>query len=351
MGRRGTTICCSAFALWAVAAPVSAADRVDQPHLFPVETAWTLPLKNLASAPPAYDGDRAYYPLDGSRIVAYDLRRGIRLWIAPFGTSMQPAAGEGLVFLATRESLLALRAEDGSLAWQLPFADPLSVRPVWDTGWLVLATTAGSVLALRGSDGHLLWRHDLGSAAHAAPAFAGRRVFVPTEDGRLAALSIEDGRPLWEHRLGGAASEILALDSRLYVGSEDNFFYCLATKDGRENWRWRTGADVIGPPVVDERAVYFVSLDNVLRALSRKSGVQYLEDAASRASDIRPDQGGRHAARHWPHRDALCLRHGRRQGGRQRPADGRTERPSSPPPPDRCRGPARRRGDAGPHVG
>jgi hypothetical protein len=39
-------------------------------------------------------------------------------------------------------------------------------------------------------------------------------------------------------------------------------------------WRWPTGANVIGRPVVDEQTVYFVSLDNVLRALNVSSGVQ-----------------------------------------------------------------------------
>ena len=37
-------------------------------------------------------------------------------------------------------------------------------------------------------------------------------------------------------------------------------------------WRWKTGADVIGTPAIDAKRVYFVSLDNVLRALDRNSG-------------------------------------------------------------------------------
>src|SRR5260370_28435020 len=45
-------------------------------------------------------------------------------------------------------------------------------------------------------------------------------------------------------------------------------------REGRVDWRWRTGGDVIGLPVVDDNNVYFVSLDNVLRALDRKTGAQ-----------------------------------------------------------------------------
>ncbi|MGE5244648.1 MAG: PQQ-binding-like beta-propeller repeat protein [Betaproteobacteria bacterium] len=275
MATRQTTICCSAVALATVAALSLAADRPEGLPLFPLETVWTLPLNNPATAPAAYDGNRAYYPIADDRTVAYDLELGTRLWIAPVGTRMEPAAGGGLVFLARPGSMAALSGETGSILWELPLPGALSVPPVWDTGWLVLATASGRILALRASDGQAIWQRDLGSPAHAPPALSGHRVFVPTEDGRLVALSIDDGHPLWDRRLGGAASDILALDDRLYVGSKDNFFYCLETKDGAEDWRWRTGADVIGLPVVDERAVYFVSLDNVLRALSRKSGVQY----------------------------------------------------------------------------
>jgi outer membrane protein assembly factor BamB len=90
----------------------------------------------------------------------------------------------------------------------------------------------------------------------------------------VIALTVVDGSPIWERRLGGAPNEILALEDRLYVGAQDNFLYCLMTEDGRIDWRWRTGGDVIGLPVVDDNTVYFVSLDNVLRALNRKSGGQ-----------------------------------------------------------------------------
>ena len=66
---------------------------------------------------------------------------------------------------------------------------------------------------------------------------------------------------------------MLALDA-LFVGSTDNFFYRLAFDDGSIEWRWRAGGDVIGAPRVDAERVYFVALDNVVRALDRRSGVQ-----------------------------------------------------------------------------
>jgi outer membrane protein assembly factor BamB len=242
--------------------------------LFPTRPIWTLALNNQLTVPPAYDGTRAFFSIEGDRIVCYELLSGTQEWMATAQPQMEPVAGDGLLFLSEPNMLTALHVEDGTVAWQLPFADALVVPLVWDNGWLVASTSAGSVLAFRGTDGHLIWRHDLGSPAHGMPVFAADRLYVPTENERVVTLNVADGVPVWERRLGGAPREILVLDERLYVGAKDNYFYCLMTKDGRIDWRWRTGGDVVGRPAFDETNVYFVALDNVLRALRRKSGGQ-----------------------------------------------------------------------------
>jgi outer membrane protein assembly factor BamB len=85
---------------------------------------------------------------------------------------------------------------------------------------------------------------------------------------------VETGDVLWARTLTGTLTSVLAFDDRVYVGSTDNFLYCLSSHEGRIDWQWRTGGDLVGLPVVDERRLYFVSLDNVLRALDRRSGAQ-----------------------------------------------------------------------------
>jgi len=242
--------------------------------LFPTRTAWTLALNNRLVAPPAYDESRAYFAIDGDRLVAYEIASGTQLWIASAAVTLRPAAGENLVFVVEPSMLTARHAADGSLAWALPLADAMATPPAWDNGWLVLATTTGAVITLRGVDGLVLWRQEIGSPAHAAPSLAADRVYVPTDDGRVVALNVETGAPVWERQLGGEPREILALDERLYVGSNDNSLYCLMAKDGRIDWRWRTGADVVGRPVADEHRVYFVALDNMLRGMDMVSGAQ-----------------------------------------------------------------------------
>ncbi len=274
----------------AVCAPVSAQSKLPRliptpkprvvkvdrtpPPLMPSETAWGLALNNPFIVPPAYDGLNAFFSIDGDRLVAYDLIAGSQLWTVSAHPLQQPAAGAGLIFLVEPDTLTARHISDGSVAWQIPFTEKLAVRPVWDNGWLIVASTGGEVGALRATDGELIWRRAITSPAHAAPALSADRVYIPTNDGRIVALRIETGLPVWERKLGGAANEILALNDRLYTGSLDNFFYCVMTADGRVDWRWRTGGDVIGMPIADEHYVYFVALDNVLRAMNLVTGGQ-----------------------------------------------------------------------------
>lgn len=257
-----------------IAAQITRRSAQTPVSLFPVRAVWTLALNNPLTVPPVYSGSHAYFAIEGDRLVAYELERGRQEWMASAHAEIEPAVGDGLIFIAQPTSLTALRTKDGRIAWQLPAPGALAVPPVWDNGWLVLATRTGEVLAFRAIDGHLVWRRDLGSPAHAPPSLAADRVYVPLDDSRIVALRVDTGDVAWEHRLGGPATGLLAQDDRLYAGSNDNYFYALHTDDGRVAWRWRTGADVVGVPVLDERNVYFVSLDNALRALSRKTGVQ-----------------------------------------------------------------------------
>ena len=242
--------------------------------LFPLRPAWTLALASSLAMPPAFYGSRGYFPIEGDRLAAYDLDTGKELWLTPARTQSTPAAGEGLVFIAEPEALAALRETDGSEAWRLALEERLAAPLAWDNGWLIAATASGTLLAIRGLDGQIVWRRDLGSPLSAPPALTADRVYAPARDGRIIALRVDTGEPLWERRLGGTPGGILALDDRLYIGSDDNFFYCLTARQGQIDWRWRTGGDIVGTAVVDERRVYFVSFDNILRALDRRSGAQ-----------------------------------------------------------------------------
>jgi len=250
-----------------------AAGRTDRPLVGQLEIVLTAELEAPASTQAAVLGRTAFVPIRGGRLTAVNLDSGAIGWVVGAAAEHPPAAGDGLVFLATADGLTAVEAS-GATRWSLPVAGGFSAPPLWDTGWLIAATRSGEVLCLRARDGHVFWTRRVAAPVTARPAIAGERVYVSLEDGNVTALELPTGNVAWERRLGGRGATPLALDDRLFVGSTDKFFYCLSTEDGKRRWRWRAGGAVVSEPVVDARHVYFSGLNNVLRALDRFNGSQ-----------------------------------------------------------------------------
>lgn len=251
--------------------PVAA--EVPPALFFPLQERWSTNLGQPAVAPPAYDHDHAYVPLRDGTLSAVTLVDGSIAWSVTRPTHVSPAVGDGIVVVADKEAIFGLRTADATPVWTTDVGAIVSAPLVWNNGWLVAVLQSGDLVVLRGADGFVLWRQPVSGGLEVRPSIAGNELFLPVLDGRVIAFDLETGERLWERTLGGSPQEILALDD-LFVGATDNYFYRLSRANGRMLWRWRTGGDIIGLPAVDERQVIFVSLDNILRALDRESGVQ-----------------------------------------------------------------------------
>ena len=269
--RPATTICCSALALIALAATPS---RDSGPPAFvPTRPVWTLALNSQLSVPPAYDETRVFFSLEQDRLVAYDIVPGKQLWLVESRPILQPAAGGDLVYIAEAARLVALNARDGTPVWELPTPEPLVLPPVWDNGWIIAISGRGTVRALRAGDGHVVWTRDLGVAPHARPALAADRVhFLRPTDGSLRCGSLMARRSGSDGLAGNQTTSWRWTNVSTPIDRQ----LLLLPADERRSYRLalRTGADVIGAPVGDERHVYFVSLDNLLRSMNAVSGGQ-----------------------------------------------------------------------------
>jgi outer membrane protein assembly factor BamB len=265
---RRTTISCvaTAFLLWSIFEW-----RVAAAITFPLEVKWSAALPAPPAFAPAFDDDHAYIPLRTNQLVALLLADGKAAWSVECPTTSAPAAGDGLVFAGSDDLIEARAAADGRPQWRRPTKGRVASLH-WDTGWLLASIETGPLLALRASDGEILWQRDLGAPLQGPPAPAGDRVYLPLKDGRVLALSLQTGEEIWVHKLSEPAVGILPVGDQVFVGARDNYLHALKAENADTDWKWQTGADVLGTPVLDEKRVYFVALDNVLRGHNRNSG-------------------------------------------------------------------------------
>ena len=239
---------------------------------FPLEAKWSASLPAPPAFPPAFDSNRIYISLKTNQLVALMIKDGSTTWSVECPMSAPPAAGGGLVY-AGSDGLIEARGEtDGAAQWRRPV--PGRVQSLhWEAGWLIAQTELGLLLAMRAADGEILWQKDFGSPLSGPPAPAGDRLYLPLKDGRVVALSLLAGEEIWTYKMTESAAGILPVGDRVFIGGRDNQFHSLNAEDADRNWRpWRTGADLLGLPVLDERRVYFIALDNVLRAHNRNNG-------------------------------------------------------------------------------
>ena len=290
MRRRVVAVAASALVLWTGGAQAQPEPERTPSTLLPMEPIWTTALPAPPAAAPVYEAGRVFVALRDDQVVAVNLTDGEVAWQVVQPVTGQLAAGGDLLFVASGDELFGLQTATGLVRWSIPLDASLSAPLVWNAGWLVAALETQTLLALRADSGETIWRRAMDGGIHVPPSLAGDRMYVSVDNGGVVALSLMTGDLVWERRLEGSPSEILPLDD-LFVGATDNYLYRLSRLDGSIKWRWRTGGDIVGLPAVDEKRVYFSSLDNILWALNRSNGVRQW----SRALAARPTAGPSHA--------------------------------------------------------
>ena len=237
---------------------------------------WVTAFETPPVATPGFDATSAYVPLKGDdkggQLVAVDLDRGTIRWRLAVATTLTPATGGGLVFIVNDQTIEGRDAATGELKWSSPLPGGAAAPLYWDTGWLLASTTSGDLAAFRASDGTLVWRRQLGAPIIGAPGPALDRLYLPLADNRLVAVQLETGQTVWERAMKAPITAILALEDQIVVGIASKEVTSVDLSRGRERWTWPLGGDLAGSPVADEKRIYFVSRDNILRAVDRKSG-------------------------------------------------------------------------------
>ncbi len=236
-----------------------------------LDVRWATPPDVALAAAPGFDEHTAYVPTRDGALTARDLETGAPRWRVEASTAFAPAVGGGLVYVVGPNGVRALAAATGTVTWQRPLAGTVAAPPYWDTGWLILSFADGDLAAFRAADGEVVWQVALGAVAHVAPVPALANLYLGLTDGRTVAVALASGETVWT-RQTGKATGLTALDDQVLVGSSAGALWSLDPRSGRIRWRWRTGAAVVAAAAADERRIYVIAYDHILRALDRRSG-------------------------------------------------------------------------------
>jgi PQQ-like domain len=108
-----------------------------------------------------------------------------------------------------------------------------------------------SVYALNAMDGSLAWRYQTGGEVTSSPVVVSGSLYVGSDDGYVYALNANDSSLLWRYRTGGQVqSSPDVVNGAVYIGSTDNYVYALNASNGSLLWQYQTGGLVTSSPAV-----------------------------------------------------------------------------------------------------
>ena len=214
-------------------------------------------------------GETIVVALQSGRVEALQISDGKTTWKRDVPIDRPISADAERVYAPSADAMQALELSTGTPQWQRETGS-LTAATLVHGGWVITAA-AGNLSALRAGDGAIVWQRNLGTIEF-RPAIDGDFLFVPLLEGPIVCLNLQTGETIWERQLGGSPGEPMVIAGRVYAGAADKLFYVLNAEDGEILWHHRVGAAPRGRAAVDEKNVYFVALDNTLRALDRGHG-------------------------------------------------------------------------------
>jgi outer membrane protein assembly factor BamB len=214
-------------------------------------------------------GDLVIIALQPVGVMAIRAADSQEVWRVELAADRPVLTDDELVYVTAGAFVHALRRTTGEQAWRIE-PGQITADPVVRSGWLVVATV-GRLSAFRVADGTAVWQRDM-HAVEVAPIVDGDLVVVPLLDGGLVGLHLQTGEERWERSLDGMPGELLAAGGKVYVGANDKRFYAIHVDNGEIVWHRHVGAGPRARPAADDDHVYFVALDNVLRAFDRGNG-------------------------------------------------------------------------------
>ncbi len=240
-------------------------------------TLWTSDVSSEVIAAPVAGPDYIVVrSLDG-KVYALEKSTGERRWIYTYsvpalsihGNGRPTVVADGVLVGLDNGKLVALRAADGRVFWEVTLGDNAGrseVEKLSDLDadiqilepYIYAVNYQGSVAQVDASQGRSVWSSPVSSVA--GLAVTDQLVVVTDEFDAVHAFNRADGEPLWSQeslanrRLTGP----IATDSDfIVVGDVEGYLHLISTADGSFVGRLQTGVGAIaGRPVLRDETIY-----------------------------------------------------------------------------------------------
>lgn len=245
---------------------------------------------------PVVGGGRLYAMDARSRVSAFDLANGNRIWSVDL-TPREENAGaigggiafdRGRVFAATAYGeAVALDAATGTTLWREKLTAPARVPPTVDGNLVFVVGHDNQIVALDGDSGRTVWSYTsvaegAGIVGAGNPAVEGGIVVAPFSSGDLVALREDSGRVAWTDSLIRAQrlSSVATINDiagspvidrgRVYAISHSGRMVALDLRTGDRIWEQSIGG--VQAPWVAGDFLFAITIDADLVCLSRRDG-------------------------------------------------------------------------------
>lgn len=198
--------------------------------------------------------DRVYIGSELGKVYALRAEDGSMAWQAKVAGEVlsSPVVSDGMVLVHTSNGMLqALNEFSGTIAWTVNLDVPsLTLRgqssPTTTLGAAIIGGNNGRVSAVLINQGQLIWQQRIFQSKGATevarlndvrttPVVVNGVVYASAYNGNLAALHLHSGQVIWSREIG-AVTDLLVNSGYIYLVDQDDRVIVLDSQ-GRELWR------------------------------------------------------------------------------------------------------------------
>lgn len=148
---------------------------------------------------------------------------------------------------------------------------PMISSPIFEGGFLYIATLTGRIFCLDTLRREIRWHHNMGSPIVSSPVIVDNMIICATfnswinngtvEKNFIVSLNKNDGNMIWNFQTDGDIfSSPCAIGNKIVVGSMDHNIYLLDS-DGEVVWKYKTDGQIWSSPSCYDDLIYFGSDD------------------------------------------------------------------------------------------